>query len=188
MLQAKIWVVRIKRWASILGLFLLGAVAGIAYYHAYLTFQEIGTARYSVVRTAEFYAELDSERETSAITAVGYGEDEGEQSPDPCTLRDVVCEGENSIEEIISRYFHEDPETAIAIANAESGLNPLAVNTKNTNGTTDYGLWQINSIHNPTEVQKTDAVENTKLAREIYERRGWDAWSAWTNKSYKKYL
>src|ERR1044072_4069643 len=35
---------------------------------------------------------------------------------------------------------------AVAIALAESGCNPAALG-HNTNGTTDRGLWQINSIH-----------------------------------------
>ena len=35
----------------------------------------------------------------------------------------------------------------LAIMAAESGCNPLAVNTANTDGSTDTGLMQINSVH-----------------------------------------
>ena len=35
----------------------------------------------------------------------------------------------------------------LAIAQAESGCNPEAVNTSNSDGSTDTGLMQINSIH-----------------------------------------
>jgi soluble lytic murein transglycosylase-like protein len=38
-----------------------------------------------------------------------------------------------------------DPAIALAVAQTESGFNPNAVNTANTNGTTDYGVFQINS-------------------------------------------
>lgn len=41
------------------------------------------------------------------------------------------------------------PGVLRAIARVESGLNPLAVNAANRNGTTDMGLMQINSIHIP---------------------------------------
>lgn len=37
-------------------------------------------------------------------------------------------------------------DIAVAIAKAESGYDADATNL-NTNGTTDYGLWQINSVH-----------------------------------------
>lgn len=37
-------------------------------------------------------------------------------------------------------------DVAVAVAMAESGGNPTATN-QNTNGSTDRGLWQINSIH-----------------------------------------
>ena len=36
--------------------------------------------------------------------------------------------------------------TAVAIAGAESGYDPAATHL-NSDGSTDYGLWQINSIH-----------------------------------------
>lgn len=50
-------------------------------------------------------------------------------------------------------YFHEagklfgiEPQLLENIARIESGLNPHAIN-RNPNGTLDYGLMQINSIH-----------------------------------------
>src|SRR5690606_38269312 len=36
---------------------------------------------------------------------------------------------------------------AVAVCLAESGGRPNAINDKNTNGSIDRGLWQINSIH-----------------------------------------
>ena len=34
-----------------------------------------------------------------------------------------------------------------AIAQTESGQNPNAVNCANSNGTCDYGIMQVNSVH-----------------------------------------
>lgn len=77
--------------------------------------------------------------------------------------------------------------TALAVAKAESGLNPRAVNNKNKNGTSDYGLFQINSIHKPTAQEKVDPYANAKRAYQIWKDAGgkWTPWSAYNNGSYK---
>lgn len=122
---------------------------------------------------------------------------ENEPMQDVCGLKVVVCQNEaaptvetkNEVEKIICDVFGKDCKMAIAIAKAESGLNPKAVNSRNTNGTSDYGLFQINSIHKPTEAQKFDPRENAKVAKRLYEARGnWTAWSAYNNGAYKKFM
>jgi soluble lytic murein transglycosylase-like protein len=44
------------------------------------------------------------------------------------------------------RYYNVDPWVLYAIAHVESGLNPLAVNDRNRDGSFDIGLMQINSF------------------------------------------
>lgn len=44
-------------------------------------------------------------------------------------------------------YYDINPKLLHAIAETESGKNPNAVNCANRNGSCDYGLMQINSIH-----------------------------------------
>lgn len=44
------------------------------------------------------------------------------------------------------RTFDVNPTLLRAIAFTESSMNPSAINDKNRNGTTDYGLMQINSM------------------------------------------
>lgn len=69
--------------------------------------------------------------------------------------------------------------TAVAIAYAESGFNADATN-HNTNGSTDYGLWQINSVHNFPELangQWRDPNTNARLAYQVWKGSGWNAWS-----------
>jgi len=84
-------------------------------------------------------------------------------------------------------YFPEDPYTAVAIARCESGLNAKAYNPKNNNGTTDGGLWQINSAHDTTlhnlGLDKWNPEEATKFARRLYDNRGgWGDWVCYTHK------
>lgn len=58
----------------------------------------------------------------------------------------------------------------------ESGFNPSAYNPKNTNGSTDGGLWQLNSVHDKDleilGLDKFNPVDATKFARMLYDNRG----------------
>lgn len=73
--------------------------------------------------------------------------------------------------------------TCIAIA--ESKLDIKAINYSNSNGTVDYGLFQINSVHiddNEVTIEKLLNVRsNIKIAVDVYNKEGFEAWS-----SYKK--
>jgi cell wall-associated NlpC family hydrolase len=82
--------------------------------------------------------------------------------------------------------------TALAIIKAESGGNPNAINTANRNGTTDTGLFQINSVHsNWTKgMNLYDPLQNAKAAYKIYTDAGksWSPWSTYNSGAYVKYL
>ena len=64
-----------------------------------------------------------------------------------------------------------------AIIQCESNWNEYAIN-KNTNGTLDLGLWQINSIHNISRECLFDYKCATNEAFNMRERNG--NWNAWT--------
>ena len=88
---------------------------------------------------------------------------------------------------LIRETFPEDPNTAVAIATCESGLKPHAYNPTNNNGSTDGGLWQINSVHDKTLEQmgldKYDPEDATVFARHLYEANGgWQDWVCYTHK------
>lgn len=88
------------------------------------------------------------------------------------------------VERIIYDIFGEEQyKMALAVAKAESRLDPKATNV-NSNGSRDYGLFQCNSVHNPTEKEKTDPKANTELAKKIWEKSGWQAWSVVKSKKY----
>lgn len=88
--------------------------------------------------------------------------------------------------------FSEDLiPTFMAIARAESGWNPSALNTSNSNGTTDAGLFQINSVHagNPWYPQNlNDPLQSAKAALEIYKQQGLNAWTVYKTGKYKEFL
>lgn len=78
---------------------------------------------------------------------------------------------------------------ATAIALAESSGNPSATH-HNSNGSTDYGLWQINSVHG--DLLKTgdwrDPATNARMAHTVYMSQGWHAWSTYNSGAYSSHL
>lgn len=94
---------------------------------------------------------------------------------------------------LIRETFPDDPATAVAIAYCESGLKATAYNPTNTNGTTDGGLWQINSVHDQRLRQlgldKYNPEDATVFARMLYdERGGWGDWMCYTTRMHLAYL
>jgi len=98
-----------------------------------------------------------------------------------------------SVEEQIRRMFPEDPNTAVAIAKCESGLNPDVIGDGHT-AYVSVGLMQIRTLptrmdyYNLTVNKLKDPVVNLLMARIIYDRSGWQPWSCYTKGYYNKYL
>jgi len=105
---------------------------------------------------------------------------------EPCPKEEKEVK-EKPIQEKIKETFPECPDIALAIAIAESKLNPNAVNTGNKNGSVDRGIFQINSIHGHGE-ELFNADTNLQIARKIYDKNGWKAWSAYKNGAYLRHL
>jgi hypothetical protein len=80
--------------------------------------------------------------------------------------------------------------TAVAVALAESGGNSDRVNDKlNANGSVDYGLFQINSVHADL-LRKYDwrsPQQNATMAMQVWKQQGWRGWSSYKNKSYGRF-
>ncbi len=82
-----------------------------------------------------------------------------------------------------------DLDTAVAVAKAESSGNAGATHVNN-NGSTDYGLFQINSVHSSLLAGKNwqDPTVNAQLAYSVFKSSGWGAWSTYNSGAYTKYL
>ena len=75
---------------------------------------------------------------------------------------------------------------AAAIAQAESGGRPNASN-KNTDGSEDRGLWQINSVHG--SLSTFDPAANARAAITISSNGlNWSPWVTFKTGAYRKYL
>lgn len=76
---------------------------------------------------------------------------------------------------------------AAAIATAESGRRPAAVNGSNSDGSIDRGLFQMNSIHGGCST--FDLAENVRCAVQLRgSANGWNHWVAYKSGAYRKYL
>lgn len=77
-----------------------------------------------------------------------------------------------------------------AIAEAESSGNPDATHV-NTNGSTDSGLWQINTVNSGVIAQYGnvfDPLSNARMAHAIYSGQGLSAWSTYNSGAYRSHL
>jgi len=79
--------------------------------------------------------------------------------------------------------------TATAVALAESGGETTATNKANTNGSIDYGLWQINTVHGAllNQGDKFNPLDNAKMALTVYARAGnkWTPWTVYKSGAYR---
>lgn len=78
---------------------------------------------------------------------------------------------------------------AIAVALAESGGKPCEVNTKNKNGTTDVGLWQINSVHGYSTAEMKHPAKNAAAMAKISKNgTDWSPWVAYTSGAFRSFM
>jgi hypothetical protein len=84
---------------------------------------------------------------------------------------------------------NRDLVTIVAIGRSESGGNENARNI-NDNDTVDAGYWQINQIHwhGLQESAVKDLGVNARLAKEVYDKQGFQAWTDYKNNKYRNYL
>ena len=93
----------------------------------------------------------------------------------------------NSIEQEIADVFGEERQLAIAVAKAESGLNPHAINY-NYNGTRDLGVFQLNDTHGWSDEERFDWRRNIQLAKELRDRKGWGEWVTYNKRTYIQFI
>jgi hypothetical protein len=146
----------------------------------------IRPTHYSIVRQTEVVQQSKDEPVAS--------EDDGDGvTIEQDTSVSVSEEGDDpspslSIEEKIRKTFPEEPEVMVAIAKAESKLNPHVVNRANKDGSVDVGIFQINSIHGYDEEWLKNEDNNIKVARQIYEKQGKNAWVVYWKGHYTEWL
>lgn len=121
----------------------------------------------------------------------------------PETTHSLSSRATSEVEVKIRAAFPEDPDTAVAVAKGESGLDKYAIGYNChywNNGvrystsckkedigkhwSVDCGVWQINVVSKSCPDNLFDPEENTKIAKDMWSKRGWQPWVAWKNKQY----
>jgi hypothetical protein len=91
-------------------------------------------------------------------------------------------------------FTGEDLVIAVAVARAESGGRTDIDNEGlNADGSIDYGLWQINSVHQANGFDPSRAFDptyNAQWARIVFMNAGasWTPWTTYTNGAYREHL
>lgn len=85
---------------------------------------------------------------------------------------------------------HDQIVTATAIALAESGGVQARSVHKNKNGTYDWGVWQINDVHKPSDDVKNYGIDNAKAGYRVWVEAGhsWKPWATFNDNSYRAHL
>ena len=86
----------------------------------------------------------------------------------------------------------DDVAIAVAVARAESAWRPTAT-LLNTNGSTDHGLFQINSVHAAILASGNwrDPADNARMAYTVWKQShggSWQPWVTYKTGSYRKFL
>ena len=95
----------------------------------------------------------------------------------------VSVKREPTIDSLMTHYFGDVKVAAYKVFNCESGMNPKATHV-NSDGSTDRGLAQVNSVHVKKVNGDLDSLYipkvNIRVARQIYDASG--SFSPWTCK------
>ena len=103
----------------------------------------------------------------------------------------VINSGECGQWQALVAGYNWNTRIATAVMRAESGCRANAFNPSNSDGSTDGGLFQVNSVHCPHLIscgERSDPAKNVAAAYKIYASGGWNAWSAYKSGAYVKYL
>lgn len=116
------------------------------------------------------------------------------QSPDAATARfDQGGKPLTPYQQYACAKFGPDCRLALAIQRAENPQGKCEIYHYNSDGTLDWGYFQINTVHlkRPGVNLRNllDCKANIDFAYQLYlERKGFTPWSTYNSGAYKKYL
>jgi hypothetical protein len=112
----------------------------------------------------------------------------GPASTTPGTPASVLSAGQLASLASAAGWTGNDIVIAVAIALAETGGKNERSIKANSNGTYDWGPWQVNDVNNPTEAEKTNPASNAEKAHAIFLSQGWKAWSTYNSGAYLTHM
>jgi hypothetical protein len=87
-----------------------------------------------------------------------------------------------------TKWTGRDIKIATAVALAES-RGKLDETHENSDGSTDYGPWQVNSVHGFDPARLTsDPAYTVDAAHQVWSKQGWKAWTAYKTGAYLAFM
>ena len=161
------------------------------------TDEEAVAAAQAVIDKKAWVAELEESQATFASSTEAYEAEEALFIENKERLEKLIgsyWRDQRNIKAYIRKIFYEEPNTAVAVAMAESGLRMIQSNHRypkdmagHTAGTREqsFCIFQIHSpAHHQTAVRlgyenyRTEVEDCVNMARVIYDQAG--GWSPWT--------
>lgn len=181
----------------IIGYFVLCGVLLNAYLVGYAGCELIKYRKQNGLRFFEGYTVIQKGKEYSwhRINRGGLVADVP-VSPEPSQPVQKTVSADVPVEERIRQAFGQDGDVAVAVARAESSLEPDRVGDKHLTFEKDgatmgmsCGLFQIRVLPGrPTCEELLDIDFNIQYARELYEKSGWYPWSVFKSGRYLSFL
>jgi hypothetical protein len=146
-------------------------------------FPTVYTSRYAPEDTAIERKDMGN---TGRVEKIEAGEDSVKAESSP----------EHTPEQLIKEVFGDKADIAIAIAKAESGLNPEAVGDLHITFEKDgklmgmsCGLFQVRILEGRPDCETLkDPETNVRYAKALYDKSGFQPWSAYTSGKYLENL
>lgn len=107
----------------------------------------------------------------------------GEPAPGATSNKEIAAEAAAN-----AGFTGEGLRTVIGIGGAESNWT-MKRGGPNSDGTYDWGVWQINDVHHPTADEKTDVIANARAAWKISSHgKSFTPWTTYNSGAYKRFL
>lgn len=165
---------------------LLGIIIGISWTYFYIEFTALKAEASQAYEKAVQLREqrIENKKDDASLAPANDPVKPVEEREESKTSSLPLGEIEKMIYE---KFGEENYQIARAIAFGESRLNPIATNT-NSNGTTDTGIFQINSCHGFSTDELKNPERNIEIAYQLFQKSGFKPWVVYTTGKYKNYL
>ena len=185
----------LKKQAIILGIWILGVIAGASAVNWHYL---LPTLENQIVFEQRGCVSCDTIEESKPEMAEDNLSGGGVAIKPKAQEESTRLEADSHSVNLIKETFPEDKEVAVAIAKAESRLNPKAKGYNcRYNGisqackagdqgkawSVDCGLMQINTLGQDCPEELMEVEHNLKVAKQIKDEGGWKRW--WTFKTNK---
>lgn len=185
----------LKKQAIILGIWTLGVIAGASAVNWYYL---LPTLENQTVFEQRGCVVCDTMEESKPEMAEDNSSDDQVAIKPKAQEESTRLEADSHSVNLIKEMFPEDKEIAVAIAKAESRLNPKAKGYNcRYNGisqsckagdqgkawSVDCGIMQINTFGQDCPEELMEVEHNLKVAKQIKDEGGWKRW--WTFKTNK---